>query len=242
MAERRAPTVEPFRVPFEGVALCGDVMGGALPDLALMLHGAGQHHRGKMEPLRRELAARGVGTCAVDLIGHGETGGELRSSSLAHRTRQVRAVIDALELVSRGPLALTAASMGAHTAVDLLAHYRVRALVLVVPAMYATAAHAVPFDAGFTEIIRRPQSWKDARGWERLAAFTGRLLVIVGAEDRVIPRGVIERYGRGAPNARESRLIEVPRVGHLLFSELREREPAQVPPLVDAMADTLRRR
>ncbi len=232
--------IEPFQVPFDGASLRGDVLGGALPDLALMLHGAGQHHRGKMRALRDELAARGVGTCAVDLIGHGETGGELRESSLELRTRQVCAVIDALGLCARGALAVTAASMGAHTAVDLLDHYPVGRLVLVVPAMYASAAQEVPFGAGFTEIIRRPQSWRQARGWELLEGFTGCLLVIAGAEDKVIPRGVIERYRRGAPNAHRSEVIEVPNAGHLLFSELRERNPEAVPPLVDAMADALR--
>jgi hypothetical protein len=149
-------------------------------------------------------------------------------------------VIDALGLSARAPLVVTAASMGAHTAVDLLDHYPVGALVLVVPAMYASAAQEVPFGAGFSEIIRRPRSWERARGWELLEGFTGRLLVIAGAEDDVIPRGVIERYRRGAPHARQSEVIEVPNAGHLLFSELRERDPEAVPPLVDAMADALR--
>ncbi len=240
MHTMRQPTMDPFQIPFEGVLLQGDVLGGNLPDLAVMIHGGGQHHRGKMRPLRQELAERGVGTCAFDLIGHGQTGGELRTSSLAHRTRQVCAVIDALELGSRGPLAITAASMGAHTAVDLLHHYDVGSLVLVVPAMYASAAHDVAFDQGFTDIIRRPESWQQSLGWELLASYEGKLAVIAGVEDRVIPRGVIRRFHESASNACSKVLIDVQDTGHMLFSELRERAPEKVPPLVDVIVDTLR--
>lgn len=236
------PEVAPFQIPFGDRRLQGDIFGPALPDIALVLHGAGQHHRGKMRPLRLELLERGLGTSAVDLIGHGETGGALLGSSLAERSRQVRAVIDGLGLADRGPLAILAASMGAHTAVDLVADYEVDRLVLVVPAMYGSAAHAVPFGDEFTAAIRRPDSWKDSIGWERLATFRGELLIIAGADDKVIPRGVIERYERGAPRARRSHLELVPKAGHLLFTELRQRHPEAVPPLVDAIADGLRQR
>jgi len=233
------PPEQRFEVEFEGRALRGDAFGPDLPAQALLLHGGGKHHRGKMRPLRLDLLERGVGSWAFDFIGHGETGGELKTSSLAERTAQAVAVIDALGLAERGPLALSAASMGAHTAVDLLERYEVDRLVLVVPAMYATAAQAVRFDQGFTEIIRRPQSWRGARGWEILRRFRGRLLVVAAELDDVIPEGVVELYGSSATNASESSTLILDGVGHMCFTELRERDPAAMQRVVDRIADTL---
>lgn len=233
-------TEQRFAVDFEGRALIGEVLGPDLPAQVLMLHGGGEHHRGKMRPLRLDLAARGVGSCAFDCIGHGETGGELASSSLEQRTRQAAAVIDALDLTARGPLALSAASMGAHTAVELLEPYEVDRLVLVVPAMYAEAACRVRFGSGFSEIIRRPESWRDARGWQILRRFRGRLLVVAAELDDVIPAGVIELYATSATGAAQSRLITLEGIGHMCFTELRERDPAAMQRVVDQMAEVLR--
>jgi pimeloyl-ACP methyl ester carboxylesterase len=235
-----SPSKACFEVEFEGRALEGDVLGPDLPHRVLMLHGGGEHHRGKMHPLRLDLAERGVGSWAFDFIGHGETGGDLRTSSLEQRTEQAVAVIDALGLAEQGPLALSAASMGAHTAVELLERYDVDRLVLVVPAMYATAARSVRFDQGFSEIIRRPESWRDARGWEILGRFRGRLLVIAAELDDVIPKGVVELYGSSAINAAENRTLILEGVGHMCFTELRSNDPPAMQRVVDRIADLIR--
>jgi len=234
--------IERFQVRFGERALAGDAYGPDLADQVLMLHGGGEHHRGKMRPLRLDLAERGVGSFAFDFVGHGETGGVLGTTSLRERSDQAAAVIDALGLAARGPMALSAASMGAHTAVDLLGRYRIDRLILVVPAMYATAAHDVRFDQGFSEVIRRPESWRDAAGWQRLRGYRGRLLVIAAELDTVIPKGVVELYTSCAAGAAENSAMTLAGVGHMCFTELRERDPAAMQRVVDRIAKTLRPR
>ena len=214
-----------FEVPYRGYALVGDEVGEDLPTKVFMLHGAGEAHRGKMAPLREELAERGIGSWAFDLVGHGETGGALARSSLADRTDQAGAVIEHLGL--EAPLNVIAASMSAHTAVQLTRTHDVAAMALIVPAMYSRLAYRVPFDGGFTEIIRRPRSWRDSDGWEILRRFEGRLLVVGAGEDRVIPREVIRLFHDSAPGSSRRTLHVVEGYGHMLFTEMRQRgDPA----------------
>ncbi|MCJ7830777.1 MAG: alpha/beta hydrolase [Desulfobacterales bacterium] len=216
-------TQRPFRVDFGDRALVGDVLTGDASARVLILHGAGNSERKRFEPLRRHLAARGISSCAFDFIGHGDTGGQLIGSSLEERTGQACRVIDAQAV--RRPLALVAASMGAYTAVKLLEHYPVEVLVLLVPAMYAAEAYRVPFGPGFSETIRRPESWQSSDAWALLAAYAGRLLIVAAENDTVIPPGVIRRLHDSAVRARDRRLCIVPGVSHFVFTELRARDP-----------------
>ncbi len=100
-----------FRVPAEGHVLVGDVLTGEEPPRLLLLHGGGQSNRGRFRLLREHLLSHAVGSVAFDCIGHGETGGDLRQSSLQSRTKQACAVIDALALPQ--PFSILGASMGA---------------------------------------------------------------------------------------------------------------------------------
>ena len=181
----------PIQVDFEGHTLIGDVLSDGSPPRLLVLHGAGDSCRQRFQLLREELFAAGISSAAFDFVGHGDTGGDLKSSSLRSRCRQARRVAEALNL--KQPLALMGASMSAYTAVKLLEHYRIKDLILVVPAMYAARAESIPFNRGFTEIIRQPQSWIDSDAWPLLAAYRGRLLIVAAEHDGVIPRDVIDR-------------------------------------------------
>ena len=225
-----------FEVSHEGRVLIGDVVGEDLPTRILMLHGAGQSHRGKMAPLRRELAELGIGSYAFDFVGHGETGGDLASSSLEDRTGQARAVIEHLGLGS--PLRILAASMSAHTAVQLTRFHEVAALALIVPAMYARDAYRVKFDGEFSRIIRRPDSWRDSDGWEVLGRFEGRLLVVAAGDDRVIPPQIVQLYHESATSASSRILHVVPDLGHMLFTEMRERGGDRMKTVLRLLVDT----
>lgn len=162
-----------FRIPFEKHVLVGDL--SSEPCTVLVLHGAGTSNRGRFERLRRRLHAEGIPTCSFDFIGHGETGGELGSSSLKQRTEQASRVIEAC---LQEPLTLVGASMSGYTAVRLTRLHQVRNLVLIVPAMYTPDAYEVPFKGDFSEIIRSRRSWERSEAWQILAGFTGNLLVV----------------------------------------------------------------
>jgi hypothetical protein len=85
------------------------------------LHGAGNANRENFRLFRKQLLNGGISSAAFDFVGHGDTGGELKRSSLLSRTRQACRVIDCLSV--QQPFSVIAASMGVYTAVKLLECY-----------------------------------------------------------------------------------------------------------------------
>lgn len=226
-----------FRIPLDGHMLVGDVLAGEEPPRLLMLHGGGRSNRERFRLLREHLFTHGVGSVAFDCIGHGETGGDLKQSSLQRRTAQACAVIAALNLPQ--PFSVLAASMGGYTAVTLLPRYAIAALILLGPAVYAAEAYAVPFNAGFTEIIRRPQSWESSDAWVLLSRFRGRLLLVAGEHDTVIPPGVIRNIYAAARNATDRTLFVAPGASHLILTDLRANAPDQLDHVLGLMTKVL---
>ena len=228
-----------FRVPLERHVLVGDILARQEPAQLLVLHGGGQSNRERFRLLRENFLAHGVGSVAFDCIGHGETGGDLRQTSLQSRTTQACAVIDSLALPQ--PFSVLAASMGGYTAVRLLPRYAVANLILLGPAIYATEAYTVPFNAGFTDIIRRPNSWESSDAWDLLEGFTGRLLLVAGERDSVIPPGVIRRVYDSARNAKPRTLFVAPGASHLILTDLRANAPDQLDHVLNLMIEVLTR-
>jgi pimeloyl-ACP methyl ester carboxylesterase len=223
-------------VACEGHDLVGDVLGdGDAVDL-LLLHGAGRSCRARFREMREEFWAAGITSAAFDCIGHGDTGGALKASSLRSRTEQACRVLDTLSLAPG--FSLLGASMGGYTAVTLTERYPVASLLLLGPAMYAAEAYAAPFNGGFTEIIRRPGSWEASDAWEILSRFRGRLLVVAGEQDAVIPPGVIRSIYESAKNARERTLYVAP-TSHLIITDLRAKEPARLAEVMALMTRML---
>jgi pimeloyl-ACP methyl ester carboxylesterase len=227
-----------FQVEFDTHKLTGDVIPNGASPQVLVLHGAGNAHRGDFRLIREELLIHGFSSAAFDFVGHGDTGGELKYSSLISRTRQVCSVVDSLDIIQ--PFSVIAASMGAYTAVKLLNHYQVKNLILVVPAMYDSKAYSVDFNRGFTEIIRQPESWGNSDAWQILSQYTGRLFVIAGEKDEVIPRGVISRIYDSAVTAEERKLFIAPQASHRVFTELRSNNPDVFSSLFEQIVEMLK--
>jgi len=219
------PEQQIFQVNFGYRTLIGDGLGPQNSHRALVLHGAGNSNRGRFRTLREELLAKGISTVAFDFVGHGDTGGNLKNSSLSSRTRQACRVVDSLNLPQ--PLAVIGASMSAYTAVKLLEHYKINRLILLVPAMYAAQAYKTPFNREFSDIIRQPQSWIQSDAWRLLAGYTGRLLIVAAENDQIIPRDVINRIYDSAVNAAERKLYIAPHASHFVFTDLRQNDPSE---------------
>ena len=96
-------------------------------------------------------------------------------------------------------------------------------------------------NAGFTEIIRRPQSWEASDAWAFLAGFPGRLLIVAGENDVVIPPAVIRNIYDSARRAKERTLYVAPGASHLIITDLRAHAPDQLDRVLDLMTRTLRR-
>ena len=212
-----------FQVNDVNRKLIGDLISRSSPPQVLILHGAGSANRKYFRLFREQLLLHRITSAAFDFVGHGDTGGQLKSSSLHSRTRQACSVVDSLKI--QQPFAVIGASMGAYTAVKLLEYYQIKSLILIVPAMYTSLAYTVPFNEGFTDIIRQPDSWDHSDAWDILSEFDGRLLIIAAANDKVIPQGVINKIYDSAVNAKERILYVAPRASHLVFTDLRSNDP-----------------
>ena len=210
----------PFTVAHGAHRLHGSTWGhmpASAPRL-LSLHGGGAttNHR-RVDYLLQPLATQGWAGAAFDFVGHGTTGGSLLGSSLADRQAQALAVAAHLGLgATHPPLALIASSMGGHTACQLLDTLQPRALVLFCPAPYTPAAEHQPFGPAFQQTLRATTDFADALAWAALRRFRGRLLLVWGAEDAVIPPTVIQGYSKAAKAARSVDVVQLPGVGHAL--------------------------
>ena len=227
----------PFKIAFGDHMLVGDLLSNDSEAQTLVLHGAGEQGRLGTRFIREWSFHHGISSCSFDFIGHGETGGDIKQTSLWERTRQACAVIDAQPI--RQPLRVVAASMGAYTAVKLLKHYPVETLVLLVPAMYARAAYRYTFGGGFTEIIRKPDSWRRSDAWNILAGYRGRLFVVAAEKDRVIPEGVIRKISASARNAKERVQYTVAGAPHFALTYLRRENPAALEAVLKRIVEML---
>ncbi len=230
---------QPFKIPFGGHTLSGDILSNGSFAQTLVLHGAGEQGRLRVRFIREWLFNHGISSCAFDFIGHGETGGDIKQTSLYERTRQACTIIDTQNL--RQPLRIIAASMGAYTAVKLMEHYPVKTMVLLVPAMYTKAAYRYPFGGGFTRMIREPNSWLGSDAWDLLAGYTGRLFVVAAEKDTVIPDGVIRKICEAAGNSEELVQYTVANAPHFAFTYLRKENPSELAALMRRMVEMLKK-
>ncbi|MZF84305.1 alpha/beta fold hydrolase [Streptomyces sp. SID5643] len=212
----------PFHHVVGGERLSGLTTGSGRPVRAtvVLLHGAGTGNKERLVPLLAEFAAHGCHALAFDFSGHGESTGLLRELSLRRRFEQAVSVIDAH---ARGdaPLVLAGISMSGQTVADLVGHYgdRVAALGLCAPAVYGAEAWDVPFGAGdgrFSEIIRRPGSWRAAPALDVLRAFEGRAVLVVPGTDEVIPPAVTEAFCEALARRAQFTHWELPDAEHRL--------------------------
>ncbi|WP_329443529.1 alpha/beta fold hydrolase [Streptomyces canus] len=221
---------EPFTQEHAGERLCG-VHGGSVDSgptavTAVLLHGAGRGSKERLLPLLDEFVAHGCRALAFDFSGHGESSGELGELSLRRRFEQAVAVIDA-HAPADGPLVLVGFSMSGQTVADLAEHYgeRVAALGLCAPAVYAAEAWDVPFghgDGRFSEIIRRPDSWRRSPALEVLRTYEGRAVLAVPGTDAVIPPEVTEVVQEALAFRAQFTRLELPEAEHQLGLWLRD--------------------
>jgi pimeloyl-ACP methyl ester carboxylesterase/aminoglycoside phosphotransferase (APT) family kinase protein len=238
----RMSELTPFTHTVGGERLSG-LSGGTGPGeparaTAVLLHGAGNGSKERLLPLLSEFAAHGCHVLAFDFSGHGESTGLLPKLSLRRRFEQAVSVIDAHARVD-GPLVLVGFSMSGQTVADLVRHYgdRVAALGLCAPAVYAAQAWDVPFGAGdgrFSEIIRRPGSWRESPALDVLRGYEGRAVLAVPGTDEVIPPAVTEAVSEALARRAQFTHWELPDAEHRLGLWFRD-HPGDVREFVTAV-------
>ncbi len=212
-----------FQLPFRGVQLHGTTTHSPSRSTprTLALHGGGASSRLGYQPLLDFLAGQGHAGVAFDFAGQGESSGSLADSGPRDRAQQALAVVDFLKMPR--PVSLIASSMGGHIACSLIEALVPPALVLYCPAAYEAAALEVPFGPAFQQVIRATSDFAASPAFDALERFEGRLLLVLGAEDAVIPRRVEEEYTRRACKARSVEVLRLDGAGHHLHAWLKER-------------------
>ncbi len=200
-----------IKIPFGLTQFAADVMPEGSRPGALFLHGGGTATMHRFDALREALLGDGIGSSALDFIGHGETGGDLKSSSLLERTEQAAAAIRVLDL--QKPLAIFGSSMGGYTAIKLTEIFDVSRLILFRPGIYRRDVYDVPFGQ-FTEAIREPESWRKSDAFEILSRFTGKILILRAELDEVIPSEIIDQLYQSASRAQSRQIVTIPQMHH----------------------------
>lgn len=158
----------------------------------ITLHGAGKSTKETiLEVITAPAIEESLGILAIDFSGHGKSTGTLSESSLKKRVLEGQVAINHY-LDKENGLVVCGVSMGGYIAIKMLELFSVETLILFCPALYDGAAFDVPFDQRFTEIIRSFESWRNTDVLASLESFRGKLLVVMGADDTVIPPGVIQ--------------------------------------------------
>jgi pimeloyl-ACP methyl ester carboxylesterase len=225
-----------FSVDFNGKKLIGDIIpSGGNPNV-LCLHGAGPASRQRFDEMRNMLALKGIASCAFDFVGHGDTGGDIASSSLEDRVAQALAVIKAKNLPQ--PLSLIASSMSGCVAIELTKFCEIGNLIFIAPAVYGSKAHFLPFGPEFTTAIREPYSWRASDAWDILNNYKGGLLLFAAEKDQVIPDEVIEKIYDSAQNAKSREVVTIKDATHSLSKWLNE-HPDSLGMVVDKTAEVL---
>lgn len=195
--------------------LVGDKLDASDSQIELLcLHGAGKSQRSRFKKLRNKLALNRISSLAFDFIGQGDSSGVLEQDSLQSRTQQALEVIrrhaeNAKNSIEKSNLSIFATSMSAYTALRLTELMAIKNLILVVPAVYHHKAYNLHFNAGFSDIIRKPNNWINTDAWDLLEKFEGNLLVITAEQDEVIPKAIPDFIMDLAIRANYKRSMEV---------------------------------
>jgi 8-oxo-dGTP pyrophosphatase MutT (NUDIX family)/esterase/lipase len=210
-----------FIIEFNDKKIYGDIISKDSQIDILFIHGAGTTNRVRYEQFRGFLASKNISSAMVDLIGHGETGGDIKNTSLQERTEEILAVVKDLKIET--PLKIIAFSMGGYNAIKLTELLEVELLVLFAPAVYDTRAREVKFGAGFSEIIRSEYSWQKSDAWNILDTYKGKLLLCIGDKDDVIPFEIVQTIYDSAKNAKYKEIFIMPESGHKVSLYLKEK-------------------
>ncbi|MGJ7503649.1 alpha/beta hydrolase [Variovorax sp. ZT5P49] len=227
-----------FSVTSGAQALRGTITNNPTGDApcVLALHGGGQSSRRGIQYLLAGLARGGVASASFDFSGHGESSGQLEGSSLNERVAQAIAV--AGHVAPGRPFSLIGTSMGGHIACSLIERLQPPALVLFCPAAYVAQAQDAPFGPQFQGILRSTVDYASSPAFTALEGFEGRLLLVYGTADAVIPAQVLEQYERRARRVKSVEVIRLAGAGHKLHDWL-QAHPQDHDRVLDAALRTL---
>lgn len=203
-----------FSFNFEGQDHDAIIVGKdtSVPPTFVLIHGGGAGSKERIYTYVDFLEEKGISMLAFDQSGAGKDKDNIKQSSLERRTNE--SIYAIKNFASKEPLVVCGSSMGGEIALRMLAFFDVKSLVLFCPAIYSEKGFSVKFGEGLTEIIREPDSWKTSAALGLLEKFEGKLLIIIGELDTVIPPDVITALDAHSPNVSKKEIYRIPGCPH----------------------------
>jgi len=165
------------------------------------------------------FGSKSFSSFSFDVRGVGESEGDFEDGSLNNRLVDAENALQtfiATGKVDQKHLAVGGNSMGAHIVVRLIEKNPwVKAIMLGCAAAYGTEAEDKKLNKTFTEVLRKENSWQDSRVFPILKAYKGKILVLYGEEEVVIPREVQKKFVEIAQKKGEAYYLA--NIGHKLL-------------------------
>lgn len=180
------------------------------------LHGGGHADHTRYTALIKRFSSVGI-------IGHAF---DHHATTLADRldeAEQELAKLKSLHGISDSDIYVWGSSMGGHIPARLTnTHPDLAGVILQSAAAYSQAAENIPFGLDFTAELHKEGNWQDSQSFVDLDNNLGKVLVLYGEHDDVIPQGVMTYYiARAAKNGESHRLIGA---GHSMLRPTNDRE------------------
>jgi pimeloyl-ACP methyl ester carboxylesterase len=173
--------------------------------------------------LAKKLEEQKIGSLLFDHSGFGNSPDKKENSSLEIRLNE--AITASKHL--RKPLNICAFSMAGSIGLKMLEKCQVNSLILFCPGIYTKDAFKVNFGPQFTNIIKQFESWKNSDIFKPLSKFNGKLLIIIGDQDEIIPTEIIKLLDTNSPHCSKKEIIHLPNCTHSI-NEYLENNPEKL--------------
>lgn len=175
----------------------------------LYLHGGGHADHNRYTALIERFATFGI-------IGHAFDHHATTLSGRLDEAEQELARLKSQHGLSDSDIYVWGSSMGGHVAARLTrTHPDLAGVILQSAAAYSRAAENIPFGPNFTAELHKEGNWRDSQSFVDLNKYNGKVLVLYGEHDDVIPKEVIAHYTtRAVKNGESHTLIKA---GHSLL-------------------------
>jgi pimeloyl-ACP methyl ester carboxylesterase len=201
----------------------------------VLIHGSGSGSKERLYTYADVLSKKGISMLAFDQSGAGKDAANIKQSSLEARVEESKFAIE--HFTDVGSLTICGSSMGGEIAIRMLDFFPIKNLILFCPAIYDAAAFKLRFGEGFTDVIRAPESWKKSYAPKLLEKFTGKLLIVIGEKDEVIPPGVIEILDEHSPNVSRKEILRIPGMGHYNYQAWLLEHPEMLQMMAEKFAE-----
>lgn len=195
----------------------------------LILHGGGNSNKERFMDIQIALEKAGIASLAIDFMGVGQSTGEFKDGSLANRLQNAKDALQKLkEYADPRQLAVYGSSMGGYLApLVAISDAGVKAIILSAAAAYSPDAEDKKLDNTFTQVITKPNNWEHAKSFTAFEEFKGKVLVLYGQGDAIIPKEIQERYAVIARKKGESYFIPFATHNIVVANDPEEKEAKQ---------------